>query len=150
MKIIIKKTESSSFPEILEIENSSFSQPWSREAFESSLANPLVDIFSAFCEMNGREVLCGYMVIMTLPPDCEILNIAVSKKFRRMGIAEKMIEFACVKAKKACCEQLMLEVRESNTPARNLYEKMGFYPVGIRKKYYREPTEDAILMNKNL
>ena len=137
--------------EVAEIENMSFSVPWSKKSFEDCLKNPLIDFFVATLEeSDGKTRAVGYVVTLTVSPESEILNIAVSPDFRRKGIAEKLLSHITGMALKKKCDTLMLEVRESNISARSLYEKLGFYPVGRRKGYYTSPTEDAILMDKSL
>ncbi len=133
--------------EVSDIENLSFSVPWSKKSFEDCLKNPLIDFYVAVTE-SGSTV--GYVLTLTVSPECEILNIAVSPDFRRKGIAEKLLSYVTQKALEKKCDTLMLEVRESNLAARSLYEKLGFYAVGRRKGYYTSPIEDAILMDKSL
>ena len=131
--------------DIVNIENASFTDPWSREALDSSSKMPLTEIYLATDEGG---VLCGYVVFICISPECEILNIAVSPEHRRKGVANALVSFVCERSREKNCDTLMLEVRESNISARALYEKHGFEVVGRRKAYYRTPTEDAILMDK--
>jgi ribosomal-protein-alanine N-acetyltransferase len=135
---------------IADIEKGSFSDPWSREAFISSATSPLTDITVALSYEGSVPSVCGYSVTVSVPPECEILNIAVAKDQRRKGIAELLMKDIAERASKRGCDTLMLEVRESNLAARALYEKIGFEAVGIRKAYYRYPTEDAILMDRRI
>lgn len=135
---------------IADIEKDSFSDPWSKEAFISSATSPFTDITVALFYEGSVPTVCGYSVTVSLPPECEILNIAVARDQRRKGIAELLIQDIAERASKTGCDTLMLEVRISNLAARALYEKLGFEAVGIRKAYYRYPTEDAILMDKRL
>ncbi len=133
--------------EILKIENVSFADPWSKDALCSSASIPLNRFYLA---LDEKRCLCGYLILMCLSPECEILSIAVSPEHRRQGIADTLLSHACDVARENKCETLMLEVRESNLPARSLYEKHGFHTVGCRRAYYKNPTEDAILMDKIL
>ncbi len=132
---------------IINIENASFTDPWSRDAFVSSSKMPFYEFYLA---LDPQGELCGYIIITSISPECEILDIAVSPKYRRQGIADKLISFVCDKSYEKECDTLMLEVRESNAPARALYEKNGFNVVGRRRSYYKNPTEDAILMDKRI
>ena len=151
MELSIKPFDISFLDEVCEIENISFSVPWSKSSFEDCLKNRLMDFFVATAENDKGEICTvGYVVILTLSPVCEILNIAVSPSFRRKGIAEKLLAYVSDMASEKDCDTLMLEVRESNLAARTLYEKLGFYSVGRRKGYYSNPVEDAILMDKSL
>lgn len=151
MELQIRPFDKSFLDEVCEIENISFSVPWSRTSFEDCLKNRFMDFFVATAENDmGKTDLLGYIVTLTLPPECEILNIAVSPSFRRKGIAEKLLAYVSHMALEKDCDTLMLEVGESNLAARTLYEKQGFYSVGRRKGYYTNPVEDAILMDKSL
>lgn len=151
MELNIRPFDISFLDEVCEIENISFSVPWSKNSFEDCLKNRLMDFFVATAENDKGEIrIVGYIVTLTLSPECEILNIAVSPEFRRKGIAEKLLMYVSAKASEKDCDTLMLEVRESNLAARTLYEKLGFYSVGRRKGYYSNPVEDAILMDKSL
>ena len=151
MKFDIRCFDPVFLDEVSEIENRSFSVPWSKTSFEDSLKNPLIDFYVAVTESEeGETSVAGYILTLTVSPECEILNIAVSPKFRRQGIAEKLISYVTQRAAEQGCDKLMLEVRESNLAARALYEKLGFYSVGRRKGYYSNPVEDAILMDKSL
>ena len=80
----------------------------------------------------------------------EIANLAVTKEMRRQGIGEMLMEHATAMAKDNGVVTMYLEVRSSNIGAKSLYEKLGYSPIGIRKNYYREPREDAIVMAKVL
>ncbi|MBE6607470.1 MAG: ribosomal-protein-alanine N-acetyltransferase [Ruminococcaceae bacterium] len=151
MDLQIRPFDIAFLDEVSEIENISFSVPWSKNSFEDCLKNRLIDFFVAALPNDMCEArVAGYIVILTVAPECEILNVAVSPEFRRMGIAEKLLRYVSDRAAEKNCDTLMLEVRESNAAARALYEKIGFYPVGRRKGYYSNPVEDAILMDKSL
>lgn len=151
MKFDIRYFDPVFLDEVSEIENRSFSVPWSKTSFEDSLKNSLIDFYVAVTESEeGKTSVAGYILTLTVSPECEILNIAVSPEFRRKGIAEGLLNFVFGKAAEKRCDTLMLEVRESNFAARSLYEKLGFYAVGRRKGYYTNPSEDAILMDKSL
>ena len=78
----------------------------------------------------------------------KIMNIAVHPDFRRRGIAQMLVEQLVAKLKARQSLRLMLEVRSSNMGAQALYEKMGFTQVGLRKNYYRNPKEDALILRK--
>ena len=118
MNILIRKALDYDCPEILNIENVCFSDPWSEDYFLRELRNPL----------------------------CTIL--AVIESYRRRGIAERLINAAFTLYPQA--ELALLEVRASNTAAQKLYKKLDFIQTGIRKSYYSDPTEDALLMTKTL
>lgn len=127
---------------LMEIETRTFSDPWRREMFSSSMAVGNVRFFTA--EEEGAIV--GYLLLMEIAPEGEILNLAVDPDRRRQGIGDRLMAAALGYARDREIETLFLEVRESNLAAQSLYRKAGFRAVGRRKRYYRNPTEDAILM----
>ena len=128
------------------LEQRSFSDPWTEEMLKTSLAGENCRLFTA--EEEGA--LLGYLMLLTVAPEGEILNLAVSPDRRREGIGDRLMDalFACCEEEKV--ETLFLEVRASNLPAARLYLKRGFLPVGKRKNYYRYPTEDALVMMKQI
>lgn len=131
--------------EVLAIELASFRTPWKREHFESELTGR--HSFPFVAELGGRVV--GYVCLMSLFEEAQILDIAVSPEERGRGIARLLMEHACSVARECHAEVLSLEVRTSSAAAIGLYRRTGFRQVGTRPNYY-EATEDAILMEKNL
>lgn len=97
--------------------------------------------------LNGE--VCGYLMTLTLPPEMEILNITVSQKFRRQGIARDMMTWVLEEGIRRGCTDAFLEVRVSNVAAIKLYESFGFSVIHTRKKYYRD-KEDALVMGAKL
>lgn len=128
------------------IERDSFSVPWSRDDFLSLLENPGA---AFWCAVDSEGSISGYAGLFYLPGDsADVMNLAVRGDRQRRGIASALLirleQFAVSQQVKL----LMLEVRPSNQAARSLYRRMGFTEAGLRRNYYRHPTEDAILMNK--
>ena len=95
-------------------------------------------------------VVYGYVGLVMVPYEADITNITVSGECRRQGIATALLEELFCRCPEKGVTVVHLEVRESNAPARALYEKLGFVVDGRRKHYYTGPTEDAILMTKQL
>ena len=110
--------------------------------FAEALDNPAITLFVLFED----ETLVAYALFVILPPEAELLNIAVSPTLRRSGAARMLLDYADGVLSERGVSETFLEVRESNTAARALYTSRGFVPVGKRKNYYRYPTEDAIVM----
>jgi|SRR5450631_440330 len=131
--------------EVLAIEQASFRTPWKREHFESELSGRYSFPFVA--ELGGRVV--GYVCLMSLFEEAQILDIAVSAEQRGRGIALALMEHACMVARNMLAEVLALEVRASSAAAIGLYQRTGFKRVGVRPDYY-DASEDAIVMEKNL
>ena len=140
--MIIRTATESDLPQVLQIEQESFTPPWSYEAFlyelllESSLFNVAVIDSS----------IVGFYVLRSLIYEAEIINLAVSKPYRRQSVAHELMKSILNYASNYALEKIFLEVRKSNEPAITLYKKFGFSAIGIRKDYYIEPTEDAITM----
>lgn len=141
MKVNIRNLEEKDLPHVAEIAQQSFTVPWSIKSFKKELLND--SSLLKVAEINGKVV--GYVVFRRILDEVELLSIAVSPPFRRKGIATRLIKETLNEIKdsvKAC----FLEVRISNEGAIRLYEKLGFLRMGIRKKYYLLPEEDAIIM----
>ena len=101
-------------------------------------------------EEEGGSVLAGFLVARYLPAEWELENIVVAPAVRRMGIGRQLIDSLLVQARQTNSTAVFLEVRESNSAARRLYEYVGFMETGRRKAYYSHPSEDAVLYSKTL
>lgn len=134
-------------PELAHLEQICFSDPWSADAFSYELVNPGARFRVAESE-DGQ--LLGYLGLHFVLDEGYIANIATAPGARRMGVASALIEDAVAFGEEMGLSFLTLEVRMSNIPAQNLYRKYGFSEVGIRKNYYQEPREDALLMTRQL
>lgn len=132
---------------VAEIDSQSFEFAWTREQFQSSF-----EAGHHFLLVKDGAMTVGFAVYMQVFEQAELLTIAVAPAFRHKGYAQMLIEAMCANLMKKGAEQLFLEVRISNQPARSLYEKMGFKEISRRKGYYPTKTghEDAIVMQKNL
>lgn len=128
---------------ILRLENLCFSLPWTREQLIKQLSDP-PHIFLAAEDENGTAV--GYVGLMYVLDEGYISNIAVSPEYRRCGIADMLLASLRRRAEDKNLSFLTLEVRKSNIAAQNLYKKNGYTEVGLRKRYYSAPPEDAVLM----
>lgn len=136
----------SQLEKIAEIEKECFTTPWSRHDLSCALSNPA---FSCLAALNSGET-CGYVIVCAAADEAEIINLAVERSSRRKGIAEMLMTAAVESAKQKGAVTMYLEVRASNTAAKSLYEKLGFSVIGTRRSYYKNPTEDALLMSKTL
>lgn len=145
--LIIIPTEDSHLDTIAEIEANCFSAPWSRKSFADGMKNP--DIQSYFTAFYNNKIV-GYICLFHIFEDGELLNIAVSPSYRKMGIAQSLIDYMVEYLKQKGINRITLEVRKSNIAARSLYEKNGFRQFAVRKNYYSEPFEDGIIMEKKL
>ncbi len=132
--------------QIAEIEKQSFSTPWSLESIENELKLSYAVYYVA---KEGEEIL-GYIGVHNIFGEGEITTLAVNPMYRRRGVADKLFVHFLQEEKKMGIKLINLEVRSGNEPAKSLYKKYGFSEVGVRKKYYQNPTEDALLMTLNI
>lgn len=131
-------------PQIALLERECFADPWSQQSIASELHNPL----SLWLVAQEGQTLLGYVGSQTCLDETDMMNIAVSPASRRQGVAMALIEALVSALRERGSKQLTLEVRASNGPARQLYESLGFLQVGLRKNYYRNPKEDALILRK--
>ena len=122
--------------------------PWTAAQVADELAHPLGLAFGAEDE-NGAELL-GFALFRRLPPECELLRVAVHPRARRRGIAAGLLTFALAECADAGCAECFLEVRASNQAALGLYAALGFRENGRRPRYYDHPVEDALLFHREL
>lgn len=129
--------------EVVEIERESFSLPWSRWMFERELENR--DRSHFLVAKNGERVV-GYIGFWMVADEAHIVTIAVRRNSRRYGIGTVLIASALILARNLGAEKATLEVRVTNNPAQQLYEKFGFEIISIRKGFYTDTGEDAYVM----
>lgn len=146
MNLTIEKMNSNHIAAIAEIERECFSTPWSEKALCEELDNPNAHFFVAVAD---NQVI-GYGGMHSVAGENYIDNIAVTSMYRKNGAATKLLEKLEETAESENGEFISLEVRESNEAAIRLYEKSGYVRVGIRKRFYQSPTEDGIIMTKEL
>ena len=130
--------------QVAQLEKECFHDPWSENSIASELKNPLSLWLVA---VDGQQV-AGYVGSQSVMGEADMMNIAVSSKFRRMGIAQELVERLVKLLREKDVYSLSLEVRASNESAKALYGKLGFEPVGRRPNYYRNPKEDALILRK--
>ena len=141
---MIKILNSDNIVDLVLIENSCFSHPLSKTNISESINNEKY-MFLGY-KIDGR--LIGYISVFIILDEAYINNIAVLKEFRKQGIGNKLVNEILEVCKNKSCKFVTLEVRESNFPAISLYEKLGFERITVRKNYYNEPIENAIIMTK--
>lgn len=138
----IIRAEEKYLPEIMKLENACFAPSWSEQSVLSEFTAEGADFL---LDVDGDEIM-GFCSIRTMYEDAELFQIAVSPEHRRNGLAEKMLNYALDCAKSRGAEKMMLEVRQGNAPAIALYEKLGFTRIALRKNYYEQPVENAVIM----
>lgn len=144
MRIVKMQLEHVAF--VAEMERQCFSDPWSEKSVASELDNPLS--LWLIAEVDG--VVAGYVGSQTVLDSADMMNLAVSPSFRRQGIGERLVNCLTEELKEKGVKTLLLEVRISNEPAKELYQKLGFEIVGKRPRYYEKPREDALILRKEL
>jgi [ribosomal protein S18]-alanine N-acetyltransferase len=150
--VTVRLAEARDLPAILAIEKASFSDPWTADAFESAFVLQRMRMFvaeeSADEGRGGAPVLLGYVVALLLGDEAEIADLAVAPLARRRGIARLLLDRTVADLGARGVQSVFLEVRESNSAARSLYQSQGFVTVGRRKGYYRHPVEDALILKR--
>jgi ribosomal-protein-alanine N-acetyltransferase len=135
--------------EIEEIERRSYRTPWSRSMFAGELAKPSSICLGAFDADGESGKLCGYLIVSRYVDAWHVMNVAVDPDHRGRGIAtmllERLFELTADDARRG----YTLEVRVSNATAISLYERLGFQARGIRRGYYTDNREDALIMWKD-
>ncbi len=146
-KIDICNMEHKDVEQVFEIEELSFKTPWSKEAFTEELEkNKLARYVVA--RIDGKVAAYGGMWMVL--DEGHITNIAVHPEYRGQKIGEKIVLSLIEAARESNVNKMTLEVRTSNVPARNLYKKLGFIDFGVRKGYYSDTGEDAVIMWKDI
>jgi ribosomal-protein-alanine N-acetyltransferase len=147
MMIEFRKLKLRDLTKIEEIERTSYPTPWSRSMFAGELAKP-----SSIClgAIDGEhDELVGYLIISRYVDAWHVMNIAVAPEFRRKGIARRLMERLFEVTARDARRGYTLEVRVSNEAAIRLYEELGFRARGIRRGYYTDNREDALIMWKD-
>lgn len=130
---------------IAELE-SRVSSPWSKSQIAAEFTHSAAIIVVAASTKN--ELLTGWCSSRCIAPEAELLKITVHPNHRRKRVGELLLKEILQLTAAAGCEEIFLEVRAQNLPARNLYLKLGFKEFGIRKNYYKQPGDDAILYRR--
>jgi ribosomal-protein-alanine N-acetyltransferase len=131
---------------VMEIERASFPSPWTKNMFLDELSSPLSFQFVALQREEGRDLILSYIIFWMFRGEVHILNLATHPAFRRLGIARSLLLFALDYSYQKGGILYLLEVKKGNGAALCLYEKVGFASWGVRKKYYADTGEDAIVM----
>lgn len=144
---MLRKMELDDLDQVLNIENFVFNDAWTREHYHYEILENPYSIMYVYEENNHVLGYIGFWITFEL---CQLVTIAVSPSFQGRGIASLMIRMMEQEALKNACDTISLEVRVSNDAAKQLYSKCGFFEVGIRKRYYSDNFEDALLYAKGI
>ena len=140
--IHFRKMEPSDLDEIVKIERASFSSPWSTRFFLEELRVPCAR--SLLAQIEERVV--GYVIYWELPAELDVHNLAVHPNYRRQGIGRSLLSVTIGEARNRGASRISLEVRRSNESAQSLYWSLGFVTRGVRRGYYLDNGEDALVM----
>jgi [ribosomal protein S18]-alanine N-acetyltransferase len=144
MPVVIRSAALNDVPAILAIEQQARGAAhWTAEQYKKLVGSGVVLVAEQAAEEASE--LCGFVCANAVAGEWEIENMVVAAEFLRRGIANELLRALIQRAENEAASAILLEVRESNLPARRLYEKNGFREVGRRRVYYRDPVEDAIL-----
>ena len=131
--------------DIFELEKECFpNEFWSLNLIEKDIAH------SSYFVAKLEDKVVGYICVSYVLDEAELTRIAVDHSHRRHGIASQLVECAKEFLRENGCKTLILEVRSSNLPAQALYKTMGFETYAVRKNYYHNPNENAVLMSTKL
>lgn len=144
--MIIRSMQTADLPGVRRIEQEAMIDPWTEEQLlaEMDVVNGVALVAEA-----GHQV-CGYAFFRTCEPESELLQLAVARDRRRQGIGSTLLLHALRCLSEQGYTTCFLEVRGSNEEAQHIYTKAGFQQVGIRKKYYGQPVEDALQLCRDL
>jgi len=131
-------------PQLAQLELLCFAVPWSADAFQNEMRNNL----ACYNIMLDGQTVIGYYGLWHVLDEGHITNIAVHPEYRRRGIGSQLLAHMISSAEQCGIFHLTLEVRTSNIPAQGLYAKHGFVSDGIRKRYYSDNGEDAVIMTR--
>ncbi len=144
--IVIEAMRVEDVDQVLAIERTSFTMPWSKNLFLTEFKNPLFSFMLVALSDPLQRTVAGYSVCWVLADELHILDLAVKPDCRRQGIARRLALESLAQAHERGARKAYLEVRESNIPAQQLYESLGFTRAAKRRDYYDAPPEDAIVM----
>lgn len=146
MQIKVAPMKLEDLTEVLEIEVLAFATPWSRNSFlYELLENERAFYLTA---KNEFERIMGYVGMWIVFDEGHITNLATHPQYRRLGVAHKLMNELVAFSKQKGVRYLTLEVRRTNSQAQELYQKIGFVHMGVRRKYYLDNNEDALIMWK--
>lgn len=140
--IEIREMQLDDLEQVMEIENENFSRPWTETGFFTFLIRQ----DTLFLVAQENDEILGYCGVVMVQDEGDITNVSVKKEKQNQGIGNRLVQNLIAKTKGQGITRLFLEVRESNQRAIHVYEKAGFVQNGLRKNYYEDPVEHAVLM----
>ena len=145
-ELVITSMTMSDLNKVMDVERASFPTPWSREAFVRELTENAFAVYVV--GKLGRKIV-GYAGMWLIINEAHVTNIAVHPEYRRRHFGERLLQELIDRAKRNDCDRMTLEVRTGNSGAQTMYRRFGFVEQGIRRRYYTDTGEDAIIMWKD-
>ena len=145
---IVRVVDETSLDVLVEINNQSFTHPWTRAMFLEELKRPEKSYLLA--AVTTSSVIVGYCSIWSVVDQLQINSVAVSLKYRGRGVGLALLNAVVDLGGQLGAANILLEVRRSNTAARALYRRLEFRETGQRDAYYSQPVEDAVILNRSL
>jgi len=145
--LLVRDGTVADLPAVMTIENDSFTDPWSEQAYRDTLES---DQAAMHVAVDAAGTIIGHVVTYFAADEAELATIAVAASARRTGVGRGLLGHVLTTCRTRGCRKLFLEVRESNTVAQGMYVAAGFVAVGRRRAYYSIPTEDAVLMLREI
>jgi [ribosomal protein S18]-alanine N-acetyltransferase len=143
LSVVVEPMTIDDLAAVHEIERSSFTTPWPAHAYRTEIES---NRLAHYRVIRVAGVVAGYAGIWIMVDEAHVTTFAVGPAWRRRGIGERLLSAMLDLAVARGAREATLEVRLSNLPARRLYEKYGFRPVGIRPRYYSDDNEDALIL----
>lgn len=143
LELAVRKMLPDDLDAVMSVEQDSFPAPWSRSAFEDELAQ---NRLARYLVATAENQIVGYAGTWLVVNEAHVTNVAVDSRFRNRGIGRLLMEQLMELAREEGMESMTLEVRVSNQSARKLYKHLGFIEKGIRRNYYSETKEDALVL----
>jgi [ribosomal protein S18]-alanine N-acetyltransferase len=140
--ITLRHLKLADIPAVEQVERRSYPTPWSRTMFAGEIEKPTSRCYGAF----DGDRLAGYLIVSRYVDAWHVMNVAIDEPYRRRGLAEQMLRQLIADTDGDGTRGYTLEVRVSNHGAIRLYERIGFTPTGIRRGYYTDNREDALIM----
>jgi ribosomal-protein-alanine N-acetyltransferase len=145
---VLRTATAADVADVAAMERACYSDPWPTSSFATLPANDRV--YFVVARAADSDALLGFAIAWYVLDEGELANLAVAPQTRRRGIGQALLDAVTSDALGRGTAELYLEVRESNSAARRLYEAAGFEQVGRRKRYYRQPEEDALILRRTL
>jgi ribosomal-protein-alanine N-acetyltransferase len=129
---------------VLEVENDSFTNPWTKEMYAWELQNR--SVCHIYVLRTPERLVTGFCAFWLVFDEIHINNVAVRPEFRGQGLGTALLHHVFAEARQLGARRATLEVRASNEGAKRLYQRLGFYVAGTRRNYYSHPVEDALIL----